>query len=74
MDTAGGKPCIGAGGIRVDRAVSCQILDVVSGDAIEAAIQAAERSSAVDNDVRVALAKELEAMSWPVRRIGIRRT
>ena len=59
IDTAGGKVCIGAGGIRVDRAVAGQILEAVSGHAIEAAIVAAERCRTTDNDVRVALTKEL---------------
>jgi len=43
MDTAGGKICIGAGGVRVDRTVASQILEAVSSHAIEAAIVAAER-------------------------------
>ena len=60
----GGKTCIGAGGIRVDCAVGAQILEAVSGHAIEAAVQAAERFSAVDDDVRLALAKELEAARY----------
>jgi DNA invertase Pin-like site-specific DNA recombinase len=63
-DTAGGKTCIGAGGIRVDRAVGDQILEAVSDHAIEAAIQATERSSTADADVRLALAKELEAARY----------
>ena len=64
IDTAGGKPCIGAGGVRVDRAVSTQILEAISADAIEAAIQAAERSQTVDDDMRTALTKELEAARY----------
>lgn len=64
MDVAGGKPCIGAGGIRVDRMVSSQMLEAVSGHAIEAAIQAAERSRTTDNDVHLALSKELEAARY----------
>lgn len=64
VDTAGGKPCIGAGGVRVDRAVSTQILEAISPDAIEAAIQAAERSQSVDDDMRTALTKELEAARY----------
>ncbi|HTW64429.1 MAG TPA: recombinase family protein [Bryobacteraceae bacterium] len=63
-DTAGGKPCIGAGGVRVDRAVSNQILEAISGHAIEAAIQAAEKSRAADNDIRLALVKELESARY----------
>jgi DNA invertase Pin-like site-specific DNA recombinase len=63
-DVAGGKPCIGAGGIRVDRMVSSQILEAVSAHAIEAAMQAAERSRTTDNDVHLALSKELEAARY----------
>jgi DNA invertase Pin-like site-specific DNA recombinase len=63
-DTAGGKICIGAGGIRVDRTVAGQILEAVSEHAIEAAIVAAERCSTADHDVHLALAKELEAARY----------
>jgi DNA invertase Pin-like site-specific DNA recombinase len=64
IDTGIGKICIGAGGIRVDRTVSGQLLEAVSGHAIEAALQAAERSRTSDDDVRLALAKELEAARY----------
>jgi DNA invertase Pin-like site-specific DNA recombinase len=64
MDTAGGKICIGAGGIRVDRTVAAQILEAVSGHAIEAAIVAAERCKTADDDVRLTLTKELEAARY----------
>jgi hypothetical protein len=63
-DTAGGKICIGAGGIRVDRTVAGQILEAVSGHAIEAAIVAAERCKTIGDNVRLALAKELEAARY----------
>jgi DNA invertase Pin-like site-specific DNA recombinase len=63
-DSGGGKICIGAGGIRVDRAVSGQILEAVAGHAIEAAVQAAERFRLADDDVRLALTKELEAARY----------
>ncbi len=63
-DTGRGKVCIGAGGIRVDRAVSGQILEAVSEHAIEAAVQAAERSRLAGDNVRLALAKELEVARY----------
>jgi DNA invertase Pin-like site-specific DNA recombinase len=63
-DTAGGKICISAGGVRVDRTVAGQILEAVSEHAIEAAIAAAERCRTADDDVRLALAKELEAARY----------
>src|SRR5258708_946223 len=70
-DTAGGKPCIGgAGGVRVDRAVSSQILEVVSSYAIEAAIQAAERCMAANDNVRQALGKELESARYEASLAG----
>ena len=64
MDTAGGKICIGAGGIRVDRTVASQILEAVSSYAIEAAVVAAERCKTADDDVRLALTNELEAVRY----------
>jgi hypothetical protein len=64
VDTGGGKICIGAGGIRVDRAVASQILEAVSAHAIEAAMIAAERCRAADDDVRTAVVKELEAARY----------
>jgi DNA invertase Pin-like site-specific DNA recombinase len=63
VDT-GGKICIGAGGMRVDRAVAGQILEAVSAHAIEAAMIAAERCRMADDDVRLALDKELEAARY----------
>jgi hypothetical protein len=64
LDSGAGKICIGAGGIRVDRAVANQIMEAVSDHAIEAAMEAAERFSLAENDVCCALAKELEAARY----------
>lgn len=64
LDSVAGKICVGAGGIRVDRAVANQIMEAVSDHAIEAAIHAAERSSLAENDVCCALSKELEAARY----------
>ena len=63
-DTGGGKMCLGAGGVRLDRAVAEQLLEAVSIHAIEAAVQAEERICAIDDDVRLALNKELEAARY----------
>lgn len=52
--------CIGVGGVRVDRAVANQLLDTVSDYAVEAAMQAAEQAGRADDDVRLALRRELE--------------
>jgi DNA invertase Pin-like site-specific DNA recombinase len=63
-DTEGGKMCLGAGGVRLDRAIAEQLLRAVSGHAIEAAIQAEERARVSDDDVRLALNKELESSRY----------
>jgi hypothetical protein len=67
-DTGGGKMCLGAGGVRLDRAVAEQLLQAVSGHAIEAATQAEERAHVRDDDVRLALNKELESARQAARR------
>lgn len=56
----GGWLCIGIGGVRVDRAVAGQIVQAVSGHAIEAAIRAAEQAARAGDAVRHALVGELE--------------
>jgi DNA invertase Pin-like site-specific DNA recombinase len=56
----GGGLCIGAGGVRVDRAVAGQILEAVSGHAVEAAIHAGEKIRRVDDDAIRGLGKELD--------------
>jgi hypothetical protein len=52
--------CLGIGGVRVDRAVTAQIVEAVSEHAVEAAIRAADQSAKADADVRQALCRELE--------------
>jgi len=52
--------CVGIGGKRVDQAVAAQIIEAVSEHAIEAAIRAAQQAAHADDDVRQALARELE--------------
>ncbi|MDR3529018.1 MAG: helix-turn-helix domain-containing protein [Rhodopila sp.] len=52
--------CIGIGGIRVDKAVAAQIIEAVSGHAVDAAIRAVHQSAQVDADIRLALCRELE--------------
>jgi DNA invertase Pin-like site-specific DNA recombinase len=56
--------CIGIGGVRVDRAVANQLLEVLSEHAIEAAIRACEKSVQADADVRQAMARELEEAQY----------
>jgi DNA invertase Pin-like site-specific DNA recombinase len=56
----GGWLCIGIGGVRVDRAVAAQIVEAVSGHAVEAAIRAADQSVKADDDICRAMCRELE--------------
>jgi DNA invertase Pin-like site-specific DNA recombinase len=52
--------CLGVGGVRVDRAVAGQILEAVSGHAVEAAVRALQQVAQADADVRKSLERELE--------------
>lgn len=52
--------CIGIGGVRIDKAVLAQLLEAVSTHAVEAAALAAEQAVRADDDVLLALARELE--------------
>lgn len=63
-DSGGGKSCLGAGGVRLDRAVASQLTEAVSKHAIEAAIQAEEQMHGGDDDVRAAVEKELESARY----------
>lgn len=64
--------CVGIGGVRVDRAVAEQLLGAVSAHAVDAAIVAAERAAKVDDDVRQALARELEEAKYEADLAGRR--
>ncbi len=55
----GGWLCIGIGGVRIDKAVAAQIVEAVSGHAVEAAIKAAEQAAKADDDVRQALSPSI---------------
>jgi len=58
--------CIGVGGVRVDKAVSRALLEVLAPHAIEAAAVAEEHAARADNDVRQALLGELEEARYEV--------
>ncbi len=58
------RPCVGVGGIRIDRAVSEQLLAVVAPHAVEAAVEAMQRGTAAQEDVRRALIHELEEAEY----------
>ena len=59
--------CISFGGLRVDQAVANEVLSAVSGNAVEAALEAAEQLRRQRNDQRAALASEAEQASYEAR-------
>jgi hypothetical protein len=61
---ASGKRCIGIGGVRVDQAVAAQLVEVVAPHAVDAAIDAAARATRADDDVRIALGRQLEEAKY----------
>jgi hypothetical protein len=46
--------------VRIDRAIAAQIMETVSGHAVEAAIRAAEQATQADDEIKQSLLKELE--------------
>ena len=56
----GESTCISFGGLRVDAAVSNEVLQAVSGNALQAALEAAEQMQQKREDLRKAIALELE--------------
>lgn len=61
---ASGKRCIGIGGVRIDNAVAEQLIKAVAPYAIEAAVEAAARAARTDDDVRLALGRQLEEAKY----------
>jgi DNA invertase Pin-like site-specific DNA recombinase len=64
--------CVGIGGVRVDRAVTMQLLEAVSDYAVEAAVRATEQATRADDDVRLALRRELEEARYEASLAGRR--
>jgi DNA invertase Pin-like site-specific DNA recombinase len=64
LDQAVGKSCVGVGGVRIDRAVSAELLQAVTPHAVQAALQAAEQVVRQKEDAQAALARELEAAQY----------
>jgi hypothetical protein len=64
--------CLGVGGVRVDRAVAGQILEAVSGHAVEAALRALQQVADGHADVRKSLEKELEQARYEASLAGRR--
>ena len=71
-DQSGGRACIGIGGMRVDRAVAAQLIEAVSGHAVEAALRAAEQVTEADAAIRQALIRELEEARYEATLAGRR--
>jgi DNA invertase Pin-like site-specific DNA recombinase len=59
--------CISFGGLRVDEAVANEVLGAVSGNAVEAALEAAEQLRRQRSDQRAALASEAEQARYEAR-------
>jgi len=59
--------CISFGGLRVDVAVSKEVLEAVSGNAIQAALEAAEQMQQKRRDLRTAIELELEQARYEAR-------
>ena len=56
--------CIGAGGVRVDRAIAFELLEAVSDRAVEAAIFASDQIERSTNDIIAAAERDLEAARY----------
>jgi hypothetical protein len=63
----GESTCISFGGLRVDAAVSTEVLQAVSGDALQAALEAAEQMQRNRQDLRKAIELELEQARYEAR-------
>jgi len=59
--------CISFGGLRVDEAIANEVLGAVSGNAVDAALEAAEQLRRQRSDQRGALASEAEQARYEVR-------
>src|ERR1700758_3648227 len=64
--------CIGIGGVRVDRAVALQILEAVSGRAVEAAILASDQVERSRKEIIAAVERELESARYEASLAGRR--
>jgi DNA invertase Pin-like site-specific DNA recombinase len=62
-----GNPCVGVGGVRVDRAVAVAMLEALTPKAIDAAAEAARHLARQSEDARTALAHELEEARYEAR-------
>ena len=63
----GESTCIFLGGLRVEAAVSQEVLQAVSGKALQAALEAAEQMQPKRKDLRQAIELELEQAGYEAR-------
>ncbi len=63
----GESTCIAFGGLRVDAAVSNEVLQAVSGNALQAALEAAEQMQQKRQDLRKVIELELEQARYEAR-------
>jgi len=63
----GEKKCISFGGFRVDAAMSKEVLQAVSGNAVQAAVEAAEQMQQKRRDLRKAIELELDQARYEAR-------
>lgn len=63
----GESTCISFGGLRVDAAVSKEVLQAVSGNVLQAALEAAEQMQQKRQDLRQAIELELEQARYEAR-------
>jgi DNA invertase Pin-like site-specific DNA recombinase len=63
----GESTCVSFGGLRVDAAVSNEVLQAVSGNALQAALEAAEQMQQKRQDLRKAIELELEQARYEAR-------
>ena len=63
----GESTCVSFGGLRVDTAVSHEVLEAVSGNALQAALEAAEQMQQKRRDLRKAIELELEQARYEAR-------
>jgi excisionase family DNA binding protein len=65
-------PCVGIGGVRVDRAVSAELLAAVAPQAVSAALEALDRAMEKKDEVRNAVLRELENAKYEATLAGRR--
>jgi len=59
--------CVGIGGVRVDRAVSVELMTAVAPQAVTAALEAADRADRARAEVRAVLAREVDDAKYEAR-------